>query len=61
MKERPRGEDEARVARSGGSGASGCRDCAFAGRGARMLGSDMSQVKDPTAGGVQDQVLSFCN
>ena len=32
MEESPRGEDEAPVARSGGSEASGCRDWARAGR-----------------------------
>ena len=50
MKEWPRGEDEARVARSGGSGASGCRDWARAGRGGKMLGSDVSKAKIPLGG-----------
>ena len=59
MKEGPRDEDEACVTSSRGSGASACRDWARAGRGARMLGSDVSQ--NPLWGGVQDQVLSSCN
>ena len=61
MTEWPRGEDEARVARNVGTGASGCRDWAHAGTEARVLGSDVSQAKGPTRGGVQDQVLSSCN
>ena len=55
----PRGGDEARVARTGGSGALGSRDWARTGRGASMLGSDVSEAKKCTWRRVRDQVLSF--
>ena len=53
--------DKTGAARSGGAPGSGCKDWAHAGRGARMLGSDLSKVKGFMGEGVQERVLSSCN